>query len=296
METVAGVDGATLRSMNVDNEHFILRRTNVNQIRNTSWVEKAARMGYAAKGVVYALIGGLAVATVIGGAGDGEVGGGQNAVQTIGQQSYGQILLALTAIGLFGYALWRFVQAYYDPENAQSDKAGALKRIGYVASGVVHVMLGVAAIQMATGSGGGSGGKTTYIRELMLVDTVGPILTMAVGAFIIGFALYQFYKAATASFVSELKTHEMSRTAQTWVVRIARTGLAARAVVFSIIGVAVVRAAMNTNPSQVKGVGGALREVATQPFGAILLVLVAGGLAAYGAYQVTLAKYRKIPA
>jgi len=276
--------------------NFNVENMNVRQASNSGWVEKAARVGYAAKGVVYALIGGLAVAAVVGGAGDGQVGGGQEAVQTIGQQSFGQVLLVLTAIGLFGYSLWRFVQAYFDPEHAQGDKAGTLKRIGYVASGAVHVMLGVAAIQMATGSVGGSGGKTTYIRDLMLVDTIGPILVLAVGVFIIGFALYQFYKAATAKFVSELKTHEMSRTAQTWVVRIARLGLAARAVVFSIIGVFVLKAAANTNPSQVKGVGGALHEIASQPFGAVLLVLVASGLAAYGAYQITLAKYRKIPA
>ncbi|HJL15334.1 MAG TPA: DUF1206 domain-containing protein [Sandaracinaceae bacterium LLY-WYZ-13_1] len=258
------------------------------------WVEKAARAGYAAKGVVYALVGGLAVASVV--TASGSVGGSRNAVQTIGQQPFGQFLLVLTGIGLLGYALWRFIQSGFDPEHEGNDKSGKVKRVGYAASGVVHVLLAVAAFQMATGGGGGgSGSQRTYIRELMMVDTIGSILTMAVGVFILGFALYEFYKAVSKSFVDELKTGKMSATTRTWVIRIARGGLVARGIVFGLIGVGVLKAGINTNPSQVQGVGGALHEIGSQPFGAILLVLVAGGLAAYGAYQVALARYRQIP-
>lgn len=261
------------------------------------WIEKVARAGYAAKGVIYALVGGLAVAAVVD-AGSGSVGGGENAVQTIGQQTYGQFLLVLIGVGLFGYALWRFIQAYFDPENAQADRGGTLKRIGYVASGAVHALLGVAAFQMAFASGGGgqSGSKKTYLAELIAVDTIGPVLAVAAGVFILGFALYQLYKAATASFVDELKTHEMRGDTQKWVVRIGRIGLAARGIVFVLIGVGVVKAGLSANAGQARDLGEALREIGSQPFGAILLVLVAGGLAAYGAYQVTMAKYRRIPA
>ena len=122
-------------------------------LRNRPWLEPAARAGYVAKGIIYALIGGLAIAQVVESA--GSIGGGRNAVQTIGQQPFGQILLVIIGVGLFAYALWRAVQAIFDPEDAQSDTGGTLKRIGYGASGAVHAMLGVAAFQMALGSGGG---------------------------------------------------------------------------------------------------------------------------------------------
>ena len=269
-------------------------RANVSS--RSAWVEKAARAGYAAKGVIYALVGGLAIASVVGASGSGQVGGGREAVQTIGQQSYGQILLVLIGVGLLGYAAWRFIQAYYDPENVAAEKGGTLKRIGYVASGVVHTALAVAALQMAIGSGSSSGSEDTYLAKLIGVDTIGPILAVAAGLFILGFAAYELYKGVTASFVDELKMGQMPHEARSWVVRIGRVGLIARGIVFILIGIGVTKAGLSASPSQTNSVGEALHEIGSETYGAILLVLVAGGLAAYGAYQVVLAKYRRIPA
>jgi hypothetical protein len=266
----------------------------VNQGRS-KWVSRAARAGFAAKGVVYGLVGGLAVASVVGSGGDGQVGGSPDAVRTIGSQPYGEFLLIATGIGLFGYALWRLVQAYYDPEHAQGDKLGPFKRLGYVASSFLHGALGVAAFQMATGNGQSQAGQGTFLRDILTIDTVGPILAFAAGVFIIGYALYQVVKGAKKDFVDSLKTGRMSSTEKTAVTVTGQVGLIARGVVFGIIGVFVIRAAVNMDPSKVKGVGGALHEIASQPWGALLLVLVAGGLAAYGAYQVALARYREMP-
>ena len=273
-------------------------------LRNRPWLEPAARAGYVAKGIIYALIGGLAIAQVVESA--GSIGGGRNAVQTIGQQPFGQILLVIIGVGLFAYALWRAVQAIFDPEDAQSDTGGTLKRIGYGASGAVHAMLGVAAFQMALGSGGGGSSKNgmpgsgsskkTYLAELLAIDTIGPVLVIGLGLFVIGFAVYQLYKAATLKFQEELKTGEMSRSLRKWVPKLGRFALASRGVVFAIVGVFLVKAGLDSNPGEFEGVGGALREIGSESFGSILLVLVATGLAAYGAFQVVMARYRKIPA
>ena len=263
-------------------------------LRNRPWLEPAARAGYVAKGIIYALIGGLAIAQVVESA--GSIGGGRNAVQTIGQQPFGQILLVIIGVGLFAYALWRAVQAIFDPEDAQSDTGGTLKRIGYGASGAVHAMLGVAAFQMALGSGGGGSSKKTYLAELLAIDTIGPVLVIGLGLFVIGFAVYQLYKAATLKFQEELKTGAMSRSLRKWVPKLGRFALASRGVVFAIVGVFLVKAGLDSNPGEFEGVGGALREIGSESFGSILLVLVATGLAAYGAFQVVMARYRKIPA
>lgn len=259
-----------------------------------SWLEAAARVGYATKGIVYGLVGGLAVASVFGSS-SGSVGGSRNAVQTIGQQPFGQILLYLVGAGLFGYALWRFVQAYYDPESSQRETGGTIKRLGYATSGAIHVALGVAAFQLATG-GSGTGGRSTFFGDLIRIDGLGPALGVIAAVCILGYAAYDLYKAVSLDFAEKLRTRQMSPTVQRAVVIAARAGLTARAVVFGIIGVGVFRAAIQQNPGQVQGVGGALREVGSQPFGAILLVAVAGGLAAYGAYQLAMSRYRRLPA
>lgn len=116
-----------------------------------SWVEKLARLGYAAKGVVYLLIGGLALMTVF--QEGGSVGGGKNALASIAGGTFGQILLIVTAVGLAGYALWRFIQAGLDPENEGADGKGIAKRIGYVGSGLGHGALAVAAFRSEPGQG-----------------------------------------------------------------------------------------------------------------------------------------------
>jgi len=267
-------------------------------MNRTRWYEIAARTGYVAKGVVYGLVGGLAVASAVGAS--GSVGGSQNAVRTIGQQSYGMILLALTGVGLFAYAAWRMVQAWADPEGADEDDFGYLQRAGYGISSIAHAALGVAAFQMAFGSGGSSGGgggsKASYLRDVMQIETVGSALVVGIGLAVLGLALRQLYKAFTGDFLKRLKTGEMSGRLRTAAKTIGRAGLGARGVVFLIIGGALVHAGITTDASEYVGVGGALRSVAEQPFGAVLLVLVAGGLASYGVHQLVLAKYRRVPA
>ncbi len=265
-------------------------------VRNepSRWLELLARAGYATKGVVYGLVGGLAVASVV--AASGSVGGAENAVHTVGRAPFGQALLVLLGVGLFGYALWRFVAAYFDPENVDREKLGTLKRIGYVISGAIHVGLGVVAFQLASGAGGGGGGGgTTLLREAITLDTIGPALGVIGGLVTLGFAAYQIKKGVTADFTDKLRTHTMSRGARRAVITIARVGLIARGVVFAIIGMGVMRASIYQNPSEVQGVGGALRDLGTEPFGAVLLVVVAAGLAAYGAYQVAMSRYRRLP-
>lgn len=261
-------------------------------LRKHPWLAPAARAGFAAKGVIYGLIGGLAIAQVVDSS--GRVGGGRTAVKTIGDQPFGQFLLVAIGVGLFAYALWRFVQAGFDPEGSGTDAGGILKRIGRAMSGGVHVLLGVTAIQMATGGGGGESRKS-YLAELMSTETVGPYLVIALGVFVIGFAAYELRKGLARKFERVLDYGKMPGPLQSWMPTLGRVALTARAVVLAMVGVYLVRAGLTVDPGQYKGVGGVLREIGTQTFGAILLVLTAAGLAAYGAFQVLMARYRHLP-
>lgn len=258
-------------------------------------VEKLARFGYAVKGVVYGLIGVLAVMAAFGSG--GKTSGSRGVLRTIADGPFGQILVGAAAIGLFGYALWRFVQAVIDPDRKGTDAEGIIKRTGYFGSGVIYAALGWAALQLLLGNGGSGGGNgaDTWTAKLM-AQPFGQWLVGIAGAITIGIGLYQLYKAYNAEFFDKLKTGEMNATEKTWTKRVGRAGLAARGVVFGIIGGFLIQAALNANPEEARGLEGALDTLAVQPYGPYLLGLVALGLVAYGVYCWVLARYRRIPA
>jgi hypothetical protein len=258
-----------------------------------SWVESLGRVGYAAKGIVYGLVGVLAVQVAVGAG--GSIGGEQNALQRIASAPFGKILLAAVGVGLLGYALWRAVQAALDPEHVGTDAKGIGTRVGYAVSALLHTALAVSALRMAIGSSGGGGGDAAPgLTARLMSQPFGQWLVGLMGVVILAVAVMQFGRARTASFMKKMKTNEMSPQTRTWVERIGRAGYAARSVVFSITGIFVIVAAYQASPGQARGLGGALATLAQQPFGPILLGLVALGVVAYGLYAIAEARYRRM--
>lgn len=256
------------------------------------WLTKGARFGLTAQGVVYALVGILAIKAAVGSG--GRVGGSKEAVQYLGSQPFGQVLLVLVGIGLFAYAAWRLIMAIVDTENDGSDASGIARRVGYAASGLVNAGIGITALQMALGSSDAGGGAKTWAGKIMS-EPFGHWLVGLVGAVIIGVGIYQFYAVYTKRFLEKLDMASMSDKVRRAVVRMGQAGHAARGVVFSIIGVALVSAALTHDPSEAQGMGEALHTVAGSTHGQILLILVAAGLLAYGGFTVALARYRRVP-
>lgn len=257
------------------------------------WIEPAARIGYVAKGVVFVLIGALAVLAATGSG--GRLGGGETAVRTIGQQPFGQLLLVVTAIGLFAYALWRAISALLDPEHHGTEPKGIAIRVALGVSALVYTALGILAMQLAMGGGGGGRSERSYAASVLAWDGGAFIIAIAAVALLV-YAAHQLHESWTSDFAAKLRTEEMSENERTWAVRIGRAGIAARAVVFIVVGVGLARAALTGDASRVRGVGGALAAIAAQPFGVLLLLFVALGLVAYGLHQFVEARYRRIPA
>lgn len=260
------------------------------------WVEPLARAGYATKGIVYALIGVLAIQAAVGDGREGAIGGGETAVRTIGQQPFGAVLLGVVGFGLFAYAAWRLVQALLDPESAAPDGAkGVAKRLAWGVSGAIYAGLGVAALQMALGNGAPSGGGGPSWAAKVMTWSFGPTLVVLAGAAVIVFALQQMVHAWTLDFRRRLAVTKMSATERRWAIRVGRAGIFARAVVLLIVGGGIVKAGLARRPSEAGGVGEALHDLASQPYGTLLLAIVAAGLVAYGVYQLVEARYRRIP-
>jgi hypothetical protein len=256
-------------------------------------VEQLMRVGYVAKGLVYAIVGVLAAQAAFGAG--GATTDTQGALRTLVNQPFGTFLLALVALGLVGYALWRFVAAAFDPDGKGTDAKGMATRAGYVLSGVAYLGLALAAAQLALGNGGASGGDNTQDwTARVLAVPFGRWLVGGAGVVVIGVAVMQLYRAYSANFRQKLKLGTMSQTEEVWVTRLGRFGLAARGVVFAIIGGFLALAALQYDPGEARGLGGALALLAQQPFGPWLLGLVALGLLAYGLYTATLVRYRRM--
>ena len=257
------------------------------------WIERLARFGYASKGAVYFLVGLLAVQAAFGPG--GKKTGTEGALVTLVQQPFGQVLLGLVAFGLVSYAMWRFVEAINDPENKGNDIKGIATRLSYVANGLAYAALAWTAIQIIMGSGGGSSGNAKQDWTARLLNQpFGQWLVGTIGAGVIAFGCYYLYRAFTAKFRRKLNLSELGSVGREWGVAICRFGLAARSIVFFLIGWFVIEAAYMARASQVGGLDEALETLAEQPYGPWLLLIVALGLMSYGIYMVVQARYRRL--
>lgn len=257
------------------------------------WIERLARFGYAAKGVVYATVGLLAAQAAFGAG--GQTTDTKGALSAIVTQPFGKFLLTLVAIGLIGYVFWRFVQAIRDPEHKGNNAKGLAQRIGYAANGLIYASLALTAIGIVIGSGSsGNNNSSQDWTAKLLSQPFGQWLVGIVGAFVIGLGFYQFLKAYKAKFRKEMDLSQLSDTHRKWVVGIGRFGLAARGIVFSVIGFFLIQAARQYDPSEVRGLGEALQVLAQQPYGALILGIVAIGLIAYGIFMVIQGRYRRL--
>lgn len=257
-----------------------------------------ARLGYAVKGVVYLIIGWLAILLAIGHG--GSTTDQRGALQTVYEQPFGKVLLSIVAVGLIGFALWCFIQAIYDTEGKGKKAKGIISRIGYAATGVSYALLAVGAFSLVIGTSTSSGKSTSSQTQSWTAQLLklpfGVELVIIVGLVILGIACYLFGKAYTAKFRYRLNLFNVSAQLRKGLIGLGRFGYAALGVVFTIIGIFMIVAAVQHNASKAKGLDTALAELLRQPFGPILLGVVALGLIAYGFYSFVEARYRRVGA
>ncbi len=259
------------------------------------WIEILARFGYAAKGVVYAIVGVLAIQVALNWG--GKLTGSTGAFETIANQPFGKAMLFFVAVGLLGYVLWRFVSAIFDPEHNEDGAKNILRRLSYAVSGLIYGSLAFAAFRIALSSGSSSGSSGSSSNEqtaTLLSQPFGRWLVGLVAACTVAYGFYCVYRGIKIKFRKKLKLAEMSQVEQTWAVRIGRFGLICKGIVSTIVGYFFAQAARSADASEAKSTAGALQTIQQQPFGGVLMGIVAFGMLAYGVHLMVQARYRRI--
>jgi hypothetical protein len=262
-----------------------------NSFVNSSAFEWLSRAGFVARALVYGIIGILALKLALGHG--GTLTNQQGALHTVAQQPFGKFLLTLLAIGLGGYSLWRFVRAAigHGPEGSDS----GVDRVSALASGIAYGAMCVLAVEILLGAGGSGAATSPKQAAAGVFGWPGGVWIVGiVGVVMVGVALYQGYRGVTKKFLRDSKVEEMSPRMKEWIGRVGLIGHLARMVVFGLIGVFLIKAAVDFNAKAAIGLDGALAKIVHRSYGPLLLGVVAAGLIAFALYSLSDARYRRI--
>jgi hypothetical protein len=260
----------------------------------SQWVEGLGRAGLVAQGVLYAVVGILAIEVARGGSEQRPDRDG--ALSAIAEQPFGRVLLVVLALGLAGYAAWRFAQAFLDRDGQGDGLKGLAKRASAFARGGWYAVLcGLTIERIFEGrSGGGGGGNEKKATGGVFDLPLGRYLVAAVGLAFLGAGVFNGYRAVTCKFERKLKKRKMSAAEEALARGLGIVGFLARFVIFALIGLFLVKAAWEFDPKEARGLDGALLELSRQPYGGLLIGAVGAGLIAYALYCVVQARYRDV--
>jgi hypothetical protein len=259
------------------------------QARDHPALEMLAKIGTAVYGVMYVVVGWLAVQVAFGdSAGQAS---GEGALREIAQQPFGEVVLWVACAGFAALVVWKLCEAVAGHVEADGAKR-VLARLASAGHAIVFAALGVLALQTVTGSSGGGGrsSEDTYTAKVMQLP-FGPALVVLVGLGIIGYGMYSVYKGLSDQWRKSLEPEGSSGDIGTAITVLARTGYPSRGVAFAVIGGLVIWAGLTHDPEKSGGLDQALLTLRDAPFGKVLLVAVAVGLACFGVYNVAKAWY-----
>ena len=260
----------------------------------STWLERLARGGLVARGLLYVVVAVLATQVA---AGHYEARPDkQGALQAVVHQPFGRLMVLMLAAGFAGYAVWRFVEAAVGPVDQPDSTKTRFKRVGYFLRAGLYTFLFGSAVKLFIWS------NSVASSEKAEADWTGRVLEwpggtwliQVVGLGAIGAGLYIGWRGVAGKFRKRLKSLEMGEALCRWVRVVGTVGMVSRMLIAIMIGVFLIAAARQHNPEQAVGIDGALKRLAARAYGPTLLMVVALGLAAYGIYSFAEARYRRV--
>lgn len=256
---------------------------------DSRWMERWARVGIAARGLVYLLIGVLAIQIAAGRS--HREADQKGAFQTLVAQPAGKFMLWLVALGLIGYAVWQATEAIWGYREKSGRKRTA-KRVESAAKAVIYLVIAGLAIKVVTGANSSGGGDTATAKVLKMSG--GQFLVGLAGVIIIGVGAALTWQGLKSDFVKQLNLAGLPHWQRSGMIALGRVGYIARGLVFALTGALVVAAAVTFDPAKARGLDAALRTLAGQPYGPYLLGVAGAGLICFGVYCFADARYRRV--
>jgi hypothetical protein len=246
-------------------------------------VETLTRLGYAVRGVIYFMIGLLALRVVIGQG--GKLANPQDAIATLGKSTVGILLLWIILIGLISYSLWGLIRAFLDPLHKGHDVKGLLERFGFIVSAFGYMVLVAPTLRYIQGNSASSSQTPHTIFQILSIPFARWVVGI-VGLGVVAGGLYQMYLGIKAHFDHQFQIYALNKDQLNLATSVARFGTAARGVVFAVTGILMILSAYHTDPNKQIGINAALNFLLQLPYGLWLLAFITLGLMSFGIYSL----------
>jgi uncharacterized membrane protein len=248
-----------------------------------------ARAGLAARGILYILLGWVAILVALGQT--SQQADQQGALQLLAGKPYGLVSLWLLGIGFAGYALWRLSEAAF---GVTGEGNGAGPRLKSLVRALIYAGFAYLTFKVISGAPGSQTKKQQDLTATVMHHAGGRWLIGIVGLIIVIAGLVLVFEGIRAKFMKYLQLSQMSPRTRRIVEWLGMIGTAARGAVFALAGVLVIEAAVTYKPAKAGGIDKALLTLRNQPFGEVLLILAALGLIIFGIYGLCEARWRKV--
>lgn len=264
-------------------------RQEAHSVARSTWLEWLTRIGFIGYGILHLAVAWLALQVTLGRPTGDE--GQSGAFRTVAAQPFGRIVLIVVVVGLLAMAVWQLLLALVGHHR---EEHRTFERLASAGRTVIYTGLALTALGVLKGSATTSARQQQDFTATLMSKPGGPAIVVIVGLGIValgvGMAIYGFKK----QFAKRLKTQEMTAKVRKATINLGRFGYMAKGFAFAVVGVLVVAAGFTTDPGKSRGLDIALKTLAQQPYGIVLLILVAAGFAAFGIYCFAQSRYRSI--
>jgi hypothetical protein len=248
-----------------------------------------ARAGLTARGVIYLLIGWVALLVALGHS--SREPDQRGALQLLASKPYGLVSLWLLGLGFAAYALWRLSEAAF---GVTGEPRGAGPRLKSVGRALIYAGFAYLTFEVISGSRRSQSRQQQDMTATVMQHPEGRWLVGLVGLIVVIIGLALVGQGAGRKFMKYLRTAQMSLRTRRAVELLGVIGTVARGLVFALAGALVVDAAITHRASESGGIDKALLTLRNQPFGEVLMVLAALGLAVFGIYGLCEARWRRV--